>query len=54
MERYKVKKMNKPKPRHNVSGDYGVWDSSHNRWVLNAEFIDISRAKRIMTVMNHK
>ena len=53
--RYKVRKMFGPKPRHNVSGDYGVWDSQEDRWVLNATFINKPKAKRIAYVMNgHK
>lgn len=52
MIRYKVRKMDRPSPRHNVSGNFGVWDSTNNRWVLNAEFIKESKAKRIARLMN--
>lgn len=52
MTRYLVKKMNKPKPRHNVSGEYGVWDRDNNRWVLNAEFVDERKARKIAYAMN--
>lgn len=50
--RYTVRKMNKPKPRHNPVGEYGVWDRTYNRWVLNAEFLRQSKANRIADVMN--
>lgn len=50
--RYTLRKMNKPKPRHNVSGDWGVWDSLNNRWVLNAEFLNKPRARRIQDALN--
>lgn len=39
-------------PSRNASGEYGVWDRTYDRWVLNAEFIKEPRAKRIAFVMN--
>lgn len=50
--RYTIRKMNKPTPRHSVSGNWGVWDSLNSRWVLNAEFVNKPRARRIADLMN--
>lgn len=52
MNRYKVRRMNRQEPRHNISGKYGVWDSKDDRWVLNAEFINKNKASRIAYLMN--
>lgn len=52
MARYLIRKMNLPMPRHNVSGDYGVWDSKFGRWVLNAQFLNHTRARKLARLMN--
>lgn len=52
MNRYIVRKMKEPKPRHNVSGDYGVWDRNHDRWVLNTEFLSHAKAQKMARLMN--
>lgn len=52
MARYKVKKMLKPRPARNASGDFGVWDSKSGQWVLNTEFVSGETANRIAQALN--
>ena len=52
MPRYLTRKMKIPRPRHNVSGDYGVWDGKFDRWVLNAQFLSHARAQKLARLMN--